>query len=119
MSIVMARSLLEELEAKLTDLDAVIKKADAEKRRKVSKLFFSAVSLNYWPFCSCLFFFNCLYNFFFGLIFRPSFSLFGPPFPLSFSVVISRYLFQLSLSCIFELFLSTFSFSCLYCLSFF
>ena len=31
----MPRSLLAELEAKLTDLDAVIKKADAEKRRKV------------------------------------------------------------------------------------
>jgi hypothetical protein len=37
MAIVVARSLLDELEAKLTDLDAVIKKADAEKRRKVSK----------------------------------------------------------------------------------
>ena len=33
----MVRSLLDQLEAKLTDLDAVIKKADAEKRRKVSR----------------------------------------------------------------------------------
>jgi hypothetical protein len=51
MAIVMARSLLEELEAKLTDLDAVIKKADAEKRRKVSKLFFPDVFFS----CFCRF----------------------------------------------------------------
>ncbi len=59
MAIVMARSLLEELEAKLTDLDAVIKKADAEKRRKVSKLFFPAVSLYCWLSYAAVFF-NCL-----------------------------------------------------------
>jgi hypothetical protein len=124
MTLVLARSLLEELEAKLTDLDAVIKKADAEKRRKVSKLFFpdvfSAVSLNYR-----LSFLLQLSLQLFGLTisscrFHFSARLFRCPFPLSFFAVF----FSRLLAIFFELFLSTFSFcclffSCLYCLSFF
>jgi hypothetical protein len=127
MAIVMARSLLEELEAKLTDLDAVIKKADAEKRRKVSKrgprvlpaafsgCFFSCFSQLLAVVLQLLF--QLSYNFFSASFsscrFDFSARLFRCPFPLSFSAVF----FNCLLAVFLKLFLPTFSLGCLFQLS--
>jgi hypothetical protein len=106
MSIVMARSLLEELEAKLTDLDAVIKKADAEKRRKVSKLFFSGCFFQlFLSTIGCRF--NCLDNFFLASFSSCcsyfSANLFRCPFPLSFPAIFFNCLLAVFLSCFSQL----------------